>query len=167
MASRFAAGVAAGLACGLLVAVLAPLPLGGRTFTVMSGSMEPTLHTGDAIVDTRTRATDLRVGDVVTFKDPSRSGRLVTHRVRSVEVRGGRVRVVTKGDANNTVERWSVPASGHVGRVRYRIWRLGYALAPLHTRIGLLALVALPAVALCVLELVSIWRPPAPREHAA
>jgi len=129
--------------------------------------MEPAIHTGDVVVDSRIPPSAMRVGDVVTFRDPEGSKRLITHRVRSLNTQAGRVHVVTKGDANNTVERWTVPTGGEVGRVEYRVWKLGYALALVHSRTGMLALVAVPAVLLCILELVSIWRPARPREEHA
>ena len=67
-----------------------------------------------------------RPGDIVTFKSTERGGKLVTHRVRSIEDTNGTRRVVTKGDANDTVERWSVPANGRVSRVELDIPKVGY-----------------------------------------
>jgi hypothetical protein len=51
-------------------------------------------------------------GQVVTFSDPSRAKKLITHRVRSVNVVDGTARFVTRGDANTGVERWSLSAAG-------------------------------------------------------
>jgi hypothetical protein len=68
--------------------------------------------------------------------------------------------MVTKGDANNTVERWSVPVGASIGRVRYRIPVIGYALATASGRYGRLLLIALPAVALAAFELAALWRTP-------
>src|SRR5205823_12595783 len=95
----------------------------------MSGSMEPVIHTGDIVVSKPVSPLDARPGDVVTFRDPDNSRRLITHRLRSLEVRGGTVYAVTKGDANNTVERWTVPIGARIGRVVLRLPRVGYGLA--------------------------------------
>jgi signal peptidase len=77
------------------------------------------------------------------------------------------VNVVTKGDANDTVERWSVPASGHIGRVMLRVPYVGYPLVYAHSRYGLIGLVAIPALLLCLLELRRIWGAPSPEETRA
>ena len=37
----------------------------------MSGSMQPAIHTGDVVVDESIAPAEARVGDVVTFKDPT------------------------------------------------------------------------------------------------
>jgi signal peptidase I len=158
LALRIPAWIALGFAIGIAVSVIAPRALGGQSFTVMSGSMEPAIHTGDVVVDRRISPLDVRVGDVVTFRDPSDQTRLITHRLRSVSVRDGVARMVTKGDANNTVERWNVSVDGTIGRVGYRVPRLGYALSWAGGRSGRLLLIALPALLLALLQLVRIWR---------
>lgn len=141
-----------------LLAVAAPYAAGGRSYTVMSGSMEPRIHTGDVVAEQRISASRMRSGDIVTFQDPDDPRRLITHRVRSVRERDGVLSVVTKGDANNTVERWTIPASAHLGRVRYRVARVGYALAFTRRPEGRIALVVIPALLLGMLELLRIWR---------
>ena len=150
----------AGLVVGLVLTVGASLALGYRTFAVLSGSMEPNIHTGDAVVDEPIRPLEARVGDVVTFKDPGRGGELVTHRLRSIRPNGATVAMITKGDANTTVERWYVPVSGSVGRVTYRLPHVGRVMAVIRGRYGRLLLIALPALLLGVYELTRIWRRP-------
>jgi signal peptidase I len=159
---------AAGAFCMALLAVVAlPNAIGMRSFTVMSGSMEPTIHVGDVVIDKKIRPLQARPGDVVTFSDPTGKKRLITHRIRTLRVEGNTVQVVTKGDANNTVERWTVPANGRIGRVELRVWKLGYPLVYAHSRYGLIGLVALPALLLCLVELRKIWAaPPREREQA-
>lgn len=152
--------VPAGIAAGLALAIAAPFARGGGAFTVLSGSMEPVLHTGDVVLAERIAPAEARVGDVISFRDPDGSGRLITHRVRSIQVRGRTVRLVTKGDAANGLQRWSVPTDGSVGRVRFRVWKLGYALGWLHGLLGRLLLVVAPVLALAISTLVRIWRSP-------
>jgi signal peptidase len=159
VAARFLAAAAAGLAIGLLLAVGISLAFGYRSYSVLSGSMEPNIHTGDAVVDKPISPLEARVGDVVTFKDPGRGGELVTHRVRSIRPHGATVAFVTKGDANNAVERWSTPANGRIGRVAYRLPSAGRVVAAIRGRFGRLLLIALPALFLGIYELRRIWRP--------
>jgi signal peptidase len=158
LCARLAGWATLAFCATLLAAVALPAAVGMHSFTVMSGSMEPTIHVGDVVIDRKISPLDARPGDVVTFSDPSGRHRLITHRVRSIHARGGQVQVVTKGDANNTVERWTVPAGGRIGRVELRVWKLGYPLVYAHSRYGLILLVGVPALLLCVLELRRIWR---------
>jgi signal peptidase I len=161
--ARFTTRALAGLVFAVCIAVLAAVALstalGMRSFTVMSGSMEPSIHTGDVVIDQRIEPLRAHVGDVVTFTDPSNRRRLITHRVRSIRPDGNTVQVVTKGDANNTVERWSVPVDGRIGLVKAHVPKLGYLLVYSHSRYGLVLLVALPALVLCLLQLRLIWMP--------
>jgi signal peptidase len=155
--TRLAAWTVVGFCMAMLAVVALPNAIGMRSFTVMSGSMEPTIHVGDVVIDKKISPLDARPGDIITFSDPSGKKRLITHRVRSYRVKGGVVQIVTKGDANNTVERWTVPAGGHIGKVELRVWKIGYPLVYAHSRYGLIGLVAIPAFLLCLLELKRIW----------
>jgi signal peptidase I len=150
-------GLGAGVTLG--VAVAGPIALGWRPLAVLSGSMAPTLQTGDEIVVRPVAPGALRVGDVVTFPDASRGNALVTHRVRDVRVAGAAVHVVTRGDANSASERWSVAASGRVGRLVYRVPRLGYVTASAATPWGRVVLVVVPALLLGMAEIRRVWRP--------
>jgi hypothetical protein len=66
---------------------------------------------------------------------------------------------VTKGDANDTTEHWSVPATGKIGRVTYRLPRLGYVMAATREPKAKLLLIVVPAIVVGMLELMHIWRP--------
>jgi signal peptidase I len=149
------------VACAAAVALAIGLPnvFGFKSFTVMSGSMEPAIGTGSVVVERPIAPRDARVGDVVTFQDPEGTGRLITHRVTRVRVSGSTASFVTKGDANNTAERWNVPADGSIGRVAYDVPKVGYVMAYAGGRHGRLLLIALPALLLAAFEIARIWRP--------
>ena len=155
-----------GLIGGLVLAAGAPALFGFRSFTVMSGSMRPVLGVGDVVVTHPVEARDVHVGDVVTFPDPERH-ELVTHRVRALHIAGDRAQVVTRGDANDGYEHWSIAASGRVGRVEYHLPLLGYALVWTHGRTARLLLVVVPSLLLAALELIRIWRPSGRKEEVA
>jgi signal peptidase len=157
--ARFCIYMVVGFGAGMLVAAAAPAAFGLRPFTVLSGSMEPALDTGDMVVDSQIAPADARPGDIVTFKAPNGGGRMITHRLREVSIAGGTAHMTTKGDANDTTETWTVPANGKIGRVAYRLPKLGYALSITHGRNGKLLFIVLPALLFCALELVRIWRP--------
>jgi signal peptidase len=150
--------LACGLALGLLLALVLPLAFGMRPLVVLSGSMEPVLRVGDVTVVERIAPRQARVGDVVTFKAPD-TGRITTHRLRAVRRGdGGRFVFTTKGDANNAVERWTLPPEGRLSRAVYRVPIVGHALLAIATPLGWMLLVGVPLLALGAHEIVRIWR---------
>ncbi len=153
------AWTALGLAGATLAAVGAPVMVGLRPLVVLSGSMEPALHVGDVNVMRRIDPSDARTGEIVTFENPA-NRRVTTHRVRSVR-RGahGGYDFMTKGDANNAVERWTLPANGRLGRTVYRVPAVGRAMLWIRTPAGWSAFVVLPLLVLGVQEVKRIWRP--------
>ncbi len=154
-----AVSVAMGIGLGTFGVIVAPSLVGGRSLTVMSGSMEPALGVGDVVINSQVSPADVRVGDIVTFSDPEGTGKLITHRVRRVRIADGTAHVVTKGDNTNAVERWDIPASGSFGRVEYPrpAARLPRLLATRAARP--LGLIVIPALLLAGFELWRIWRP--------
>ena len=150
-----------GLAAGTVLAAGAPVLFGYRSFTVLSGSMQPLLDVGDVVVTKPVVARDVRVGDVITFPDEERE-ELVTHRVRSIQLVGERASIETRGDANDASEQWSVASDGSVGRVAYHLPLVGYALVWTHGRWARILLIVIPALLLAAIELRRIWRPREP-----
>jgi len=157
---RFACWAMAGLVAGLVAAIVLPLAFGARPYTVLSGSMEPTIGAGDLVVAERVSARDVRLGDVVTFEDPERGNRLTTHRVGGIRRLGAKVEFVTKGDANDATERWRTASDGDLGRVAYAMPWIGNVTALTRRPLGFALIVALPLLLLAVNELARIWRPP-------
>ena len=159
LVARVAAWTASGFAIGVLIAVVGPFALGMRSLSVMSGSMEPAIGTGDVIVDQWITPSEARVGDAVSFNDPARGDIALTHRVVELRRRGNRVDFVTRGDANTGVEHWSAPADGRIGRVAYRIPRAGFLMVFTRTPGGRLLFLVIPALVWGAWEIVRIWRP--------
>jgi signal peptidase len=153
-----------GLGVGVLIAIVGPFALGMRSLSVMSGSMEPAVRTGDVIVDEWIPPGRARVGDVISFNDPGRGGIVLTHRVVSIRKRADRVDFVTRGDSNTGVERWSSPTLGSIGRVAYRVPHAGFLMVFTRTPGGKLLFLILPAVGWGAWEIFRIWRP---REEAS
>ena len=149
------AGFAIVLAVSLVVAHFS----GRQGLTVLSGSMEPAIRTGDVVMTNPMSPLDAKVGDVVTYKEPHGKGRLITHRVKRMEARADKVRFTTQGDANDTSEEWQVARTGQISRVTHRIPKLGYGLSFLRDPAKRLWLLGIPAVLLGLFELVRIWRP--------
>jgi signal peptidase I len=123
-----AASVLAGSAVTLLVGVALVVATGHRVMIDMSDSMQPAIAAGDVLVTEAIAARDTRRGDIITFDDPAREGRTVTHRVVSVRERGAKLAFHTKGDANGKGERWTIAADGTAGHVQVVIPKVGYVL---------------------------------------
>lgn len=138
-------GAALAAAVLLLAVLAAALATGHQLLIVRSGSMAPTIQTGDAVVTRSTTAAAVRVGEVLTFTDPSRPDRLLTHRVRELQPHPVTMEFVTQGDANTGAERWAMAREGTLGTLALRIPKLGYTLAFLQTgrvRVGLVTIAA-------------------------
>jgi len=157
--ARGTVGCAAGI--GLVIALLLALPTvtGHRSLTVLSGSMEPTLETGSIVVDQVVSPTEARIGDIVTFSDPNNPGRTITHRLVKAKIVGDTAHMVTRGDANDASESWTIPADGEIGRVALHVPKLGYVRALIGSRNGYLVLMGL-VMLLGTWVLVDFWRRP-------
>lgn len=73
--------------------------LGWKPVTVTTGSMSPGITVGSIVLGKPYDRRAIAPGAVVTFRDPLRPGRLVTHRVIGTDLGNA---YVTQGDANRT-----------------------------------------------------------------
>lgn len=155
-----------GVAVVIAVVLAVPSAAGYRSLTVLTGSMQPTLEPGSVVVDEVISPTEARIGDIVTFTDPENPDRLITHRLKAARVEGDTARMVTRGDANDAPERWSVPVDGEIGRVIVNVPKLGHVQALAGTRSGYLVLMIV-VVLLGAWILLDVWRSPKPNSTAA
>ncbi len=115
-----------------LVVLLAVLLVGVRlvglqVFTVLSGSMEPTYHTGSLIYVKKIDTADIQPGTVITFM--LNESTIATHRVVAVvpdEEDAQTVRFRTKGDANDLEDGTLVHYKNVIGTPVFTIPYLGY-----------------------------------------
>lgn len=101
--------------------------LGMQVFTVLSGSMEPTYHTGSIIYVKKIATEDIQPGTVITFMLDEDT--VATHRVTAVvpdEEDPTVVRFRTKGDANNAEDGSLVHYKNVIGTPVFTIPGLGY-----------------------------------------
>ena len=93
--------------------------VGFRTYTVLSGSMEPTYSPGDVIITKHKSKSDIKVDDIVTFiEDDS----VITHRIVEQSEKG----YITKGDNNNTEDTQILTPENIIGEVVFGIPKIGY-----------------------------------------
>ncbi|SOD71076.1 signal peptidase I [Jatrophihabitans sp. GAS493] len=96
---------AALLASVLLSAVVVAIGLTGVLHIrgELTGSMAPRIHVGDLVIYRPEKAEDARPGQIISF---NRAGTQlpVTHRIAQLSIADGTVNIVTKGDANDSVD---------------------------------------------------------------
>lgn len=120
--------VVLGVAAVVTAAVLLPRVGGATPYTVLTGSMRPSMPPGTMVVVRPKPADEVRVGDVVTYQLRSGQPAVVTHRVVAVGIDGAGHRIFrTQGDANDVPDAsWVRPvqikgvrwyAVPHLGRV--------------------------------------------------
>jgi len=123
----FFSRVLLGFIIAIALALALPKLFGGQSYSVLSNSMAPAVQAGDMVAVLPVKPDQIRVGEIIAFNDPDGTGKLFQHRVQSLTTGSGNlVQVVTKGDANNTVERWTASANGQVGRVVFVVPKVGF-----------------------------------------
>jgi len=126
--------------------------------TVPTGSMEPAIHQGSAIVVDPIPVSDIVVGDVIVFAAPE-TGRMTVHRVVEVDDDDGLRTFTTKGDANQGPDPWRLlPDEDHLHRVRFAVPGVGRALLALSAPWTRMALAVVGGLAVLGFGLSHIWR---------
>jgi signal peptidase len=118
-----------------LLLALGPHVFGYRTATMLTGSMAPVINPGDVVVSVPKPASQVAVGDIVSYHIPVEDHRVETHRVvRVTHDANGRLAIVTKGDANNGADPWVATLEGDtVWQTKVVIPNLGSAIRSLRS----------------------------------
>lgn len=152
----------------LLAVALVGVRLAGiRTFTVLSGSMEPTYHVGSLIYVKKVDPTTIRPGQVITFMLDENT--VATHRVVEVvpdEDDPSTLRFRTKGDANDAEDGSLVHYKNVIGTPVFTIPKLGYVANYIQHPPGLYVAISAGAV-LLLLTFLRTCSPAAPTRGRA
>lgn len=143
------------------------LPIfGNQALIVRSGSMEPTIGVGSIVVVRGVGSAFVspisfgtpryREGDTIAFKSENNAKTIITHRITSVETNENGVFYKTKGDANKTVDGWSVSQENVLGKVYFTLPQFGKLLAFAKTDKGFTSLIIFPALFVMALEIFNI-----------
>lgn len=135
--TRKAANIAVWTVLCLLITVVGVFAVFVRTghmrvVPILSGSMRPSLGTGDVAITRKVPVSSLHVGDIIVFVPPNTEAgappkihRIVTLR----HVGKDRVEFTTKGDANSIVDPWgAVTTSGTASKVVTHLPGIGWAI---------------------------------------
>lgn len=130
-----------------------------NAYIIVSQSMTPVIRVNDAIITKRVDATDIKVGDVVTYlsENPEYPGIMITHRVIEKNQVNGEYYFVTKGDYNNIADPLTVKESQIYGKVVMRIPKIGLIQVMLSNYIGWIAIIVVPALAIISYDIVKLF----------
>jgi signal peptidase len=146
----FSWGFLGAFALMLIITAVSNLSVFGgyKSLIVQSGSMEPTIMTGDVVVIGK--AIKYLTNDVITFNDEE--GYITTHRI--IEANNNVYK--TKGDANREQDSESVEESQVMGKVILTVPKLGYFITFVRSGKGLIIFVFIPAFLIVIDELIKI-----------
>lgn len=131
------------------VLVLLPIGLGLQRYVMTGDSMAGSMGRGSIVFERAVPVSDLRPGDVITYRSPvaADGDGMVTHRVVSVGAAG----IVTQADTERAPDPWLVqPEGSTVNRVVFTVPWIGWAYLVLLHPAGWV-LTALSAVVLTLL----------------
>ncbi len=120
--------------CGALVV---PKAFGYQMYGILSGSMEPKYPVGSLIYVEPVEASEVEVGDVITFKMAADSDVVATHRV--VEKDDTNEAFTTKGDNNDNIDSSPVSYQRLIGKAVLCIPMLGYIADFIQSSAGMVA----------------------------
>jgi len=129
-----------------------PVSLAGDTHyePVFTGSMEPTIPVGSIVVIKPANPETLKEGDIICFKLSQPTS--ITHRIINITNEG----FITKGDANEEPDTWTVKKENIIGKVTSTIPYIGYIGHFVRTPIGFILLIIIPATLLIITEIRNI-----------
>jgi signal peptidase len=152
-------GIVLFVACCSAVFLVGRPRFGWQALSVPTGSMRPTVSPGSLVVVHRISDSSLKVGDVITYTNPSTMRGTITHRiVRIITLKQGAKAYITKGDANKTAD--PLPAIGGLiqGKMVARVPYAGGVLMWGKTWAAIAVLIYLPALIMCIEEVMRLKR---------
>ncbi|MGV3220034.1 signal peptidase I [Clostridium baratii] len=109
----------------MVISILSNIGLFGYKFyDVLTGSMSPTINPGSLIIVKEIDDSEVKEGDIITFKGTSTSN-LTTHRVVEVIEKNNNIKFQTKGDANDVLDPMLVDGNLLVGKVVFNVPYMG------------------------------------------
>ncbi len=111
---------------------------GYKNFVIVSGSMEPTIMTGDVILVKEVPEEQIQTRDIISF---TQRGTNVTHRIIEIIEENGVTKYKTKGDNNNTEDKEKITYDQIEGKYQFKINQFGIIIAILKSKITLIVLI--------------------------
>lgn len=151
------------IVCLLLIIIIQKISsnnikLGGYgIYTVVTGSMNPTLKVKDMILSKNVEPENLNIGDIIVYmgEEGSISGKIVTHRIVKKENRNNIWYFTTKGDVNQ-VEDKEINSNQVVGKYVTKLKLLSIVSHIVNNTFGFFFVVFIPFVVFVFFEVISI-----------
>ncbi len=134
----------------LYIPITVPKFLGYGEYTIISGSMEPTIPVGALVYVTSADTTEVYEGDIITFDS---NGSVVTHRVAAINDDGS---FTTKGDANDSADLASVYPTAFIGKVSAYVPLLGYVATFLSSSAGRVIMALVLVAGIVILQIAGL-----------
>ena len=123
---------------------------GYKSFVIMSGSMEPTIKKGDAILVKEVPENEIRLNDIISFTITTNQNKTnVTHRVIGIAEENGKRKYTTKGDNNNTEDRERITYEQIDGKYQFKMSQFGVVINLLKSKITLTILILIIILITC------------------
>lgn len=133
-----------------------------NAYVVLTGSMLPEISPKDVIITKKVDGEKLEVGNIITFipSDSRISNIIVTHRIlnKYYDSTTNKYTYQTKGDANNTPDFTLADDNNVIGKVIFKIPKVGYIQELLATRGGLIIVVLIPALIILSYDIMKLVR---------
>ncbi len=120
---------------------------GYKSFVIMSGSMEPTIKKGDAILVKEVPENEIRIHDIISFTTQNKTN--VTHRIIGIAEENGKRKYTTKGDNNNTEDKERITYEQMDGKYQFKMSRFGVVINILKSKFTLMILVLIIILIAC------------------
>lgn len=131
-----------------------------NAYVVLTGSMLPEIKINDVVVTKRTEPEELKVEDIITFvsTDSRFSGIIITHRIKNIYVDAatGEYSFETKGDNNNVADMALAKEEKVLGKVIFKIPKLGYVQQFLASKGGWLIAILIPCLAILSYDIMKL-----------
>ena len=128
-------------------------------YTIVSESMTPLIKVYDVIINFKVDSpTDIKVGDIITFKSTSALsyGMTITHRVMDIQIVNGEYQYTTKGDYNPIADLAPAKYSNIIGIAKVKLPQLGRVQLFVSSKFGWLLVVLLPALYIIISDIVKL-----------
>lgn len=90
--------------CAALIPAILTGQYGFGFSPVLTGSMAPTAQPGDLLITRLVSASSLQVGDIIAINNQI-TGTYYSHRIHEMRMVNGAIRIITKGDSNESPDR--------------------------------------------------------------
>ena len=110
---------------------------GYKSFVIVSGSMEPTIMTGDAILVKQVPESEIEEKDIISFRQGQTN---VTHRIVAITEENGIKSYTTKGDNNHIEDKEKITYQQIEGKYQFKINQFGIVIEILKSKITLIVL---------------------------